>query len=75
MSAITFTEAQLTAAVNAAADMVPTSDSDKRAVLDFIVNATFTALTNPDAGIEDVLIENYDEDSHDEIRDVLDNWD
>lgn len=61
-------------AVNAAADLAIGEglDADTTSLIDFVVNATLTMLTEKDAGIEDILEENWtDEEARDIIRDII----
>lgn len=61
-------------AVNAAADLATGDglDADTTSLIDFVVNATLTILTKTDAGIEDILEENWtDEEGRAIIRDII----
>ncbi|MEW1938435.1 hypothetical protein AB0331_13835 [Dietzia maris] len=70
----TYTYDDVSTAANGAANMLAGLDLDGDTVtfIDFVVNATLTLLENKDAGIEDVLEENWgDSDDLDGVRDIV----
>lgn len=63
MSEPTFTRDQVSAAVNAGAEMVlDVVDNDERDtdLVNLVVNATLTLLIEPSADLDDVIAENYE---------------
>lgn len=68
----TYTDTDVIAAVNNAADMLDGLDPDTQTLVDFVVNATLILLDNKDADIEDVLEENWeDAENRETIRDIV----
>lgn len=69
-----YTHDDVSTAANGAASMLDGLglDPDTATLIDFIVNATLTLLENGDAGIEDVLEQNWDDsEDRDTIRTIV----
>lgn len=69
-----YTHDDVTTAANDAASMLDGLglDSDTTTLIDFVVNATLTLLEDKDAGIEDVLEENWsDSEDRDTVRAIV----
>lgn len=70
----TVTVEEMMELVNSAANMVIESaqtDPDTTTLIDFLVNAVGTLHSDPDATVDDVIADNWDEEGADVIRAIV----